>query len=396
MPIIPSGRFKWRKGAGRPSPTKAAPPSAAQKSRPATGRPGPVLTPAFPARGSSTELCTPLTLTRQSPPPGRREPRQRQGQTPGCLRRRAKTGSPGPPHHGEGTDLSRSGRCPPPPRACGSAHPVPGPRRPPRPGPRGDRQPGFSSPGLVGAGRRQRVGERGAPRVSGSRPRTRHAGAREDEAVSSQGAGPGASADEEGRTPARGGGVWRAPRKVRASPRRLLSAFVPGRLARKCPGGHRSVGPRAGELRLRAGRQAGTTAPCSAVLSLSFSAQHRAQHQGPVSRLSVRAQCPAQRLAPASGRSIRTECLGPASGPSSRPFIPGTMKTVRNVIGFERQGGEPSSPKPPRCPVRSQSSHPGRPLAGCFRAGAGGLGQAAPVLIQVRPVRGSVWEGPGP
>lgn len=199
MPIIPSGRFKWRKGAGRPSPTKAAPPSAAQKSRPATGRPGPVLTPAFPARGSSTELCTPLTLTRQSPPPGRREPRQRQGQTPGCLRRRAKTGSPGPPHHGEGTDLSRSGRCPPPPRACGSAHPVPGPRRPPRPGPRGNRQPGFSSPGLVGGS------ERGAPRVSGSRPRTRHAGAREDEAVSCQGAGPGASADEEGRTPARGG-----------------------------------------------------------------------------------------------------------------------------------------------------------------------------------------------
>lgn len=186
------------------------------------------------------------------------------------------------------------------------------------------------------------------------------------------------------------------PRKVRASPRRLLSAFVPGRLARKCPGGHRSVGPRAGELRLRAGRQAGTTVPCSAVLSLSFSAQHRAQHQGPVSRLSVRAQCLAQRLAPASGRSIRTECVGPASGPSSRPFIPGTMKTVRNVIGFERQGGEPSSPKPPRCPLRSQSSHPGRPLAGCFRAGAGGLGQAAPVLIQVRPVRGSVWEGPGP
>lgn len=109
----------------------------------------------------------------------------------------------------------------------------------------------------------------------------------------------------EGRTPARGGGVWRAPRKVRASPRRLLSAFVPGRLARKCPGGHHSVGPRAGELRLRGGRQAGTTAPCSAVLSLSFSAQHRAQHQGPVSRLSVRAQCPAQRLAPASGPSVR-------------------------------------------------------------------------------------------
>lgn len=49
----------------------------------------------LPAGGSFTELCTPLTLTRQSPPPGRREPRQRQGQTPGCLRRRAKTGSQG-------------------------------------------------------------------------------------------------------------------------------------------------------------------------------------------------------------------------------------------------------------------------------------------------------------
>lgn len=216
MPIIPSGRFKWRKGAGRPSPTKAAPPSAAQKSRPATGRPGPVLTPAFPARGSSTELCTPLTLTRQSPPPGRREPRQRQGQTPGCLRRRAKTGSPGPPHHGEGTGLSRSGRCPPPPRACGTPTPT---HAATVPGPRGDRQPGFSSPGLVGAGRRQRVGgsERGAPRVSGSRPRTRHAGARVNEAVSSQGAGPGASADEEGRTPARGGGGGRAGPRHRAA-----------------------------------------------------------------------------------------------------------------------------------------------------------------------------------